>query len=169
MVIRQKLEDLRIKQPYISQSDYFRLYDSYLPKDQTKALLLSQYFHDLGFFLHVQDDSLLSQTVILQNDWVTEAVSKLLDDEIVQLNNGYFDRESCKRVWANSIYLGKHAELLALMERFKLCYKLRDKQLDTWLSHQLLSLSIPQVFKEWARAVTFRKGVTPWLPFRRPR
>jgi hypothetical protein len=37
------------------------------------------------------------------------------------------------------------------MERFKLCYKLRDKQLDTWLSHQLLSLSIPQVFKEWAR------------------
>ncbi len=155
VVIRQKLENLRIKQPYISQSDYFRLYESYLPNDQTKALLLSQYFHDLGIFLHFQDDSLLSQTVILQNDWVTEAVSKLLDDETVQLRNGCFDRESCQRVWAGSIYSGKHAELLALMERFELSYKLRDKQLDTWLFPQLLSLSIPKVFKEWARVDDF--------------
>jgi internalin A len=151
VVIRQKLDDLKKTKPYISQSDYFRLYESHLPKDQTKALLLSQYFHDLGLFLHFQDDPLLSQTVFLQNTWVTEAVSKLLGHESVKLSNGYFDRATCQRVLTDHRYSFKLSELLALMERFELCYKVRDKQPDKWLCPQLLSASIPDVCEEWGR------------------
>jgi hypothetical protein len=40
-----------------------------------------------------------------------------------------------------------HPELLALMEKFELCYKLPDQLPDTWLSPQLLSPSAPELFK----------------------
>ena len=58
--------------------------------DEKKALLLSRYLHDLGVFLHFQDDPLLARTVILQNEWATEAVFRVLDDEAVKKESGPF-------------------------------------------------------------------------------
>ncbi|MDQ2944389.1 MAG: hypothetical protein M3Y27_00315, partial [Acidobacteriota bacterium] len=40
--------------------------------------------HDLGVFLHFQDDDLLARTVLLQNQWATAAVFQILDDETVR-------------------------------------------------------------------------------------
>jgi hypothetical protein len=45
-----------------------------------------------------------------------------------------------------------HPELLTLMEKFELCYKLPDQKTDTWLTPQLLSPSAPQAFADWAQA-----------------
>jgi hypothetical protein len=59
-------------------------------------------------------------------------------------NSGYFYREDCKRIWGDSTYAGRHLELLALMEKFELCYKLPDQKRDTWLLPQLLSPSAPE-------------------------
>ena len=55
------------RSPYISQQDYFEIYSRHLEFDRSKALHLSRYLHDLGVFLHFQDDPLLARTVILQN------------------------------------------------------------------------------------------------------
>jgi len=67
--IRAEIEQQAEQKPTISLDDYFALYEKHLPLDETKALHLSRYLHDLGVFLHFQDDELLSQTVILQNQW----------------------------------------------------------------------------------------------------
>ena len=153
VAIRSELEKMKIKegQPYISQKDYFQLYANYLDDDRSKALLLSQYFHDLGVFLHFQDDPLLKRYVILQNDWATEAVFKVLDDEPTKAHKGRFTQVDCQRIWAHSTYEEMHPELLALMEKFELCYKLPDQRPDTWLAPQLLSPSTPELFKDWAK------------------
>jgi hypothetical protein len=105
--------------------------------------LLSQYLHDLAVFLHFQDDPLLWRTVILQNQWATEAVFRILDDEAVKKRLGRFSREDCRRLWKDSAYARMHLELLALMQKFELCYELPYSEPKTWLAPQLLPAERP--------------------------
>jgi internalin A len=51
----------------------------------------------MGVFLHFQQDPLLARTVILRNQWATEAVFKMLDDEIVKGKLGRFTAADCVR------------------------------------------------------------------------
>jgi len=152
LAIRSELEERKQQAPYISHKDYFQIYGRHLKLDETKALQLSRYLHDLGVFLHFQEDSLLARLVILQNDWATEAVFNVLDDEPTKARSGYFTRADCQRIWALSTYGDLHPELLALMEKFELCYKLADQQIETWLAPQLLSPSTPEALKDWPQA-----------------
>ena len=152
LAIRSELEERKQQAPYISHKDYFQIYGRHLKLDETKALQLSRYLHDLGVFLHFQEDPLLARLVILQNDWATEAVFNVLDDEATKARYGYFTRADCKQIWAHSTYGELHPELLALMEKFELCYKLSDQPTDTWLAPQLLSPSTPEALKDWPQA-----------------
>jgi hypothetical protein len=126
VAIRADIEALAQQQAYIDQQAYFALYTKHLDFDRGKALYLSRYLHDLGVFLHFQDDDLLARTVILQNTWATEAVFKMLDDEAVKEAMGRFTRQDCRRVWQTSAYADMHPELLALMQNFELCYRVRS-------------------------------------------
>jgi internalin A len=150
--IRLEIDDLKQKNQYITQAHYLQLYEKHLPADLDKALKLSRYLHDLGVFLHFQDDLLLGRYVILQNEWATEAVFRALDDEPTKARQGYFSRLDCARIWSDSTYAEMHPELLALMEKFELCYKLPDQRTDNWLMPQLLSPSAPKSFASWAKA-----------------
>lgn len=149
--VRADIETLSVYTPHIGQQEYFDIYARYLPFDRIKALYLSRYLHDLGVFLHFQDDSLLARTVILQNTWATEAVYRMLDDEIVKTKSGRFDQSDCRRVWQTSDYAEMHPELLALMVNFELCYELPNSDLKTWLAPQLLSPIKPVALVGWAQ------------------
>jgi internalin A len=147
--IRAEIEARAKEAPYISQQDYFNLYAKHLPFDREMALQVSDYFHNLGVFLHFQDDPLLARTVILQNEWATEAVFRMLDDETVKAKLGRFTLEDCARVWRDSVYADMHPELLALMQNFELCYRLADTRPETWLAPQLLPPSKPAALSGW--------------------
>ncbi|MFA5922385.1 MAG: COR domain-containing protein [Methylococcaceae bacterium] len=147
--IRADIEQHAKDKPFISRQDYFNIYEKHLKFDRDKALHLSRYLHDLGVFLPFQDEPLLSRTVILQNTWATEAVFWMLDDETVKGNLGYFDSADCMRVWRDPEYANMHLELLALMQKFELCYRLPDTPCDAWLAPQLLPPSKPAVLSDW--------------------
>ncbi|PPK68662.1 TIR domain-containing protein [Methylobacter tundripaludum] len=149
--IRADIEQLAELQATITQNEYFDLYRKHLPFDRDKALHLSRYLHDLGVFLHFQDDKLLARTVILQNQWATTAVFKMLDDETVKAQLGRFTAGDCARLWQDSDYRDMHPELLALMQKFELCYALPDTRPETWLAPQLLPPSKPEVLNDWAK------------------
>jgi|694.fasta_scaffold18477_2 Leucine-rich repeat (LRR) protein len=149
LAIRAELDERKQQVPYISQEDYFQIYGRYLEFDEAKALQLSRYLHDLGVFLHFQDDPLLARLVILKNDWATEAVFNVLNDEPTKARSGYFTRADCQRIWAHSTYRGLHPELLALMEKFELCHKFADQPIETWLAPQLLSPYTPEAVQDW--------------------
>jgi internalin A len=150
--VREEIETLAEKQAYISVEKYYEVYGKHIEFDETRALLLSRYFHDLGVFLHFQDDMLLKRTVILQNEWATEAVFRILDDEEVKKERGRFSEEDCARLWKGSAYAPMHPELLALMKNFELCYELRDSKPATWLAPQLLPPTRPEALGNWAMA-----------------
>jgi Leucine-rich repeat (LRR) protein len=147
--VRAEIEKCAGEVPYIPQEEYFQIYGRYLEFDRTRALHLSRYLHDLGVFLHFQDDPLLARTVILQNQWATEAVFRILDDEIVKAKRGRFDGTDCERLWRDSAYADMRPELLALMQRFELCYELRDSKPPTWLAPQLLPPAKPAGLHGW--------------------
>ena len=141
--VREEIEGLAAEKPYVPLEEYFDIYRKHIEFDETKALLLSRYLHDLGVFLHFQDDPLLARTVILQNEWATQAVFRMLDDETVKKKLGRFNLGDCRRLWKDSVYVRMHPELLALMQNFELCYEIRDSQPQTWLAPQLLPAERP--------------------------
>ena len=150
--VRSDIEVRAQEMPHISQQEYFQIYGRHLEFDRTKALHLSRYLHDLGVFLHFQDHALLGRTVILQNPWATEAVFRMLDDEVVKGQFGRFTQADCRRVWRDSVYADMHLELQALMERFELCYQLRDCHPAAWLVPQLLPAPKPDKLTGWGKA-----------------
>ncbi len=90
------------------------------------AMVLSQYFHDIGVFLHFQEDSLLSKTIFLKPNWATNAVYKLLDHELLNMNNGRFSREDTRAIWNEVQYEFLRDELLRLMQKFFLTYEINN-------------------------------------------
>ena len=151
--VREDIERLAEKQPYVGVEKYFEIYGRHIEFDETKALLLSRYLHDLGVFLHFQDDLLLRDTIILQNQWATEAVFRVLDDETIKNKKepGRFNLEDCARLWKDSVYARMHPQLLALMQKFELCYEMRDSRPTTWLVPQLLPPERPTELAVWGK------------------
>ncbi|MEO0737801.1 MAG: COR domain-containing protein, partial [Cyanobacteria bacterium J06649_12] len=101
-------------------------------------------------FLHFQEPRELRRTVFLQNQWVTDAVFRILDDEQVKSQQGRFTLTDCDRLWSDQGYADKEVELRALMIRFELCYQLPDMAEKTWLVPQHLSPSKPQELDDWS-------------------
>jgi GTPase SAR1 family protein len=141
--VREDIEELAGNKPHVSLEEYFDIYRRHIKFDEARALLLSRYLHDLGVFLHFQDDSLLVRRIILQNEWVTEAVFRILDDEAVKKNLGRFDLDDCRRLWRGPLYARMHPELLSLMQKFELCYELWDCTPKAFLAPQLLPAERP--------------------------
>ena len=163
--IRESLEELAQSRPYIPQDEYFGLYEQHLELDRVKALHLSRYLHDLGVCLHFQQSRELRRTVFLQNQWVTDAVFRILDDEVVKTQRGQFTLQDCDRLWTDDGYENMELELRALMVQFELCYQLPDTGEETWLAPQLFSPSKPAVLKDWAApgdlVLTYRYAFLP--------
>jgi len=140
--VREDIETERQAKPYISDERYREICEAHGIKDEAKQSDLSHYFHDLGVFLHFQDSPFLRRDVFLQNQWVTDAVYKILDDAAIAVNKrGRFDKTDLARLWNEGIYQKRRDELLALMLQFELCYQVQDTEI--YVAPQLLPGDIP--------------------------
>ncbi len=91
--------------------------------DFEQAIHLSNYFHDLGIFLHFQDNDILRNIIFLNPDWATKAVYKIIDTKEVVLNQGKFNYSQLKNIWQD-FPDDKFAFLIELMKKFELCFLL---------------------------------------------
>ena len=144
LVIRRQLETLAEQKDFISLDDYLAICAQHELPEAQRALQLSSYLHDLGSFLHFQDDPLLQEIFILRNSWATDAVYQVLDNEQVKTHQGRFTRGDLKAIWTDSRYQRKYPQLLALMEKFEICYALQDTGQEIWLAPQLLAVEAPE-------------------------
>lgn len=139
--VREALE----KDPhnYISLDTFFEICVQCGFTEEKDMLQLSGYLHDLGVFLHFQDDPVLRNTVILKPRWGTDAVYRVLDDETVRRNKGTFTRADLVKIWSDKGYVRKQYELLQLMMKFRLAYKVPDSE-DTYIAPHLLDPNQPE-------------------------
>lgn len=141
--VREDIEKERQRRPYISDERYREICAAHGITDEAKQSDLSRYFHDLGVFLHFQENPLLRRDVFLQNEWVTNAVYKILDDlEIAVKKRGRFDKGDLARLWNEGYYAKRRDELLALMLQFELCYQVQDTEI--FVAPQLLPGDLPK-------------------------
>ncbi|MFM9946994.1 MAG: COR domain-containing protein [Saprospiraceae bacterium] len=144
--VRRELETRKqSERPDLPLNEYLLLCEKQ-EMDEVEALRLSQFLHDFGVFLHFQDDVLLKRTVFLNNDWVTKGVYAVLDDPQVIEAKGYFSIEEAKNIWKNPAYRRMSDELLQLMNKFELCFRLPDERgEERYLTPHLLSAQTPNL------------------------
>lgn len=126
--IRKEIEKLKISgKNYITIEEYFDICKNYYRKEDS-ALFLSEYFHDLGVIIHFQNDVELKDIVILNHEWITKGVYKILDDRKVIQQKGKFTYEDIKRLWSSDDHNLRARELISLMKntKFDLCFELNN-------------------------------------------
>lgn len=121
---------------YIKTSRYFSICKKF-GMNEERSLFLSDYFHDLGVFLHFQNDLVLKDTVFLNFEWVTNAVYCILDNPRIVSNHGFFNDTDLEIIWKKNYYFDKRLELLTLMknEKFEVCFEIEN---GMYLAPQLL-------------------------------
>lgn len=127
---------------HMTLKDYFALCAEHGFESKQDKLVLSQFLHDIGVCLHFQSVPELLETVILEPEWGTDAVYRVLDHEPIERRFGRFTFAEVSAVWSEPRYDHKHTELLALMGEFELCYRLPDG--SAYIAPQLLSVRQPK-------------------------
>ncbi len=138
--VREALEN--DKRDYITLADYLHICEQHGFKEQKDKLQLSEYLHDLGICLHFQQDPILKHYVVLNPSWGTDAVYRVLDDKEVIATRGRFTVQQLDKIWSEDKYTGMRDQLIQLMTKFQLCYKL-DNQ-EAYIAPQLLSVERPE-------------------------
>ena len=111
--------------------------------------VLGDYLHDLGKILYFQDDDTLSNFVVLRPNWLTQTISRVLDDEPVRRQKGILDHTELSRIWEQDDQ-GRPYErrlypcFLKLMERFLISYEIERDSRHQETSQSLVPLRLPQ-------------------------
>lgn len=142
--LRSHLKSL--EKHYITEEEYFNICISFnFKKDQ--ALYISQFFHDLGVFLHFQNTSILSDIIFINPEWATNALYTIVYSKKVIKNNGRFQYSDLKKIW-KEYPSSTHQYLIRLMEKFELVFPLQDSN-DKFIVPELLSKEKFSI--EWAK------------------
>ncbi len=141
MQIRDDLKEQ--KQDYISRADYLAICEK-RGLNRERAEFLSDYLHDLGAILHFRSEPLLAETVILNPEWATAAVYKIMDTPQIIDNKGRLQYEDLKTYWDPCTFPAeKHPQLLRLMEKFELCFPVMGTRTNIHIVPELLPAGLP--------------------------
>ena len=130
----------------ITPSELFRIFEDRGVTD-TGAKALSRWLHELGDILFFQDHEELSDVVILDPQWVTEHISRVLESDEVIKGDGVFTRDHMRQLWSD-LAPPMQDHFLRLMERFDLSYRTLQPE-EISLVVERLSYSPPPYAEDW--------------------
>ena len=114
--------------------------------DNKQTDILDKSLHYLGVIIHFQDRLELRDMVILNPEWATKAVYKILDTQSILDRGGILLHSELDQIWDSNIYpLDIFPKLLGLMKKFELAFELPDKK--SHLVAELLPKTEPEF--EW--------------------
>ncbi|MEL6438099.1 MAG: COR domain-containing protein [Cyanobacteria bacterium J06621_8] len=127
--IKSELE--KIDKDYIPYDDYESLCEQEGVDREDNQRILIRLLNDLGIVLNFQDDPRLEDTHVLNPEWVTNGVYKILNDRnLIVDDRGILKMPTIKRILDKKRYpVRKHLFIIAMMRKFELCFDLEsDKQ-----------------------------------------
>jgi internalin A len=128
--VRHAVRDLAATSNHITPNELTALLDEQQVMG-TQARVLTKWLHELGEILFFQDVDELNDIVILNSQWVTEAISRVLESEEVAARDGILSRDCMNQLWRDQPPAMRE-HFLRLMEQFDLSYRIledRDKSL----------------------------------------
>jgi C-terminal of Roc, COR, domain/Ras of Complex, Roc, domain of DAPkinase len=115
---------------YLPRADVLKLCRESKIEDDEEAKDFLRVSHRLGHLIHYEHDPALRDIVILKPDWLTNAISFVLDDKQTRGAHGLVEFSRLTQLWDDATrpeqfrYDAKlHPLFLRLMERFDISYK----------------------------------------------
>ena len=128
-------QDLRLSgEPYLDYPEYLRR-AAMRGLSEVSAKTLASVATDLGYWCYYPHIPGLDQIVVLKGDWLSAAVSLVMDDEQIIREHGLIEHSRLKSIWddptnpPNLRYLPNvHQILLRLMEEYEISYRVSDER-----------------------------------------
>ena len=142
--VKTKLEGLGRGTNFIAHDKYLELCAENEVSDETSQRTLIGFLHDLGVVLHFQDDPRLEALGILNPQWVTNGVYKILNSHTLFQNKGVLTVAMLDEILNLPEYpRTKRLFIVDMMKRFELCYDLETDK--SFLVPDLLPKDEPQL------------------------
>jgi internalin A len=153
--IKTRLEQMQ--DDYIPYSDYERLCLELQVTDPSKQNTLIELLHRLGIVLSFRSEPRLAEMGVLNPEWVTNGVYKILNDrQLILDDKGILDCTQLQRILEPIRYPSlKQRFLVDLMQKFELCFPLEDGTNKRVLIPDLLPKEEPAT-GDWDNALTFQ-------------
>jgi len=93
---------------------------------ESEASALAKLMHDLGQVIYYAEDEGLRDIVILNPEWLTKAISYVLEDVPTRNSGGFLDHERVREIWSDrddGFSPRYHRYFLRLMEKFDISYR----------------------------------------------
>ena len=144
---------------------------------------LARLMHDLGHIIYYADDDGLRDVVVLNPEWLTKAISYVLEDASTRNAEGVLDHRRLREIWRDQHYPSRyHRYFLRLMEKFDISYRLEGDEVHSLIA-QLVPLPPPSLpwqantplpagFRKLALVCRLSEpapGLVPWLTVRHHR
>ncbi len=141
--VKTKLEELGKQSNFITHDKYLDLCAENEVSNETSQRTLIGFLHDLGVVLHFQDDRRLAELGILNPQWVTNGVYKILNDKALFANKGILTLPLLDEILSAPEYpKNKRLFIVEMMRKFELCY---DIDSDNFLIPDLLPKDEPTI------------------------
>lgn len=144
--VRARLLALAKSEPQLSWGAFARLCrDEELEDEECHPL--AQLLAEFGYIVHWPDDPTLSDILVLQPEWLTKAISLVLEDTETRRRNGVLEYARARQLWSGDgadrqgFAREHHAFFLRLMERFDVSYRIEGR--DAALVGQLVPYERP--------------------------
>ncbi len=122
-IVKTKLERLGHKTNFITYDKYIEICDKNDISDEVSQHTLIGFLHDLGIVLHFQDDPRLEALGILNPQWVTNGVYKIINSNTLFKDRGVLTISMLNQILNLSEYpRGKRLFIVDIMKKFELCY-----------------------------------------------
>jgi internalin A len=111
------------------------------PETSTLAKLM----HNLGLIIYYSDDEGLRDIVVLNPEWLTKAISYVLEDDATRQSAGILEHRRLRQVWhdrADGYEPRYHPYFLRLMEKFDISYRIEGDETRSLVA-QLVPLQRP--------------------------
>jgi internalin A len=153
-IVKNQLENLGRNESFITHDRYLEICAAGKIDDEISQCTLIGFMHDLGIVLHFQDDPRLEALGILNPQWVTNGVYKLLNSHALFQNKGVLTVSMLDDILNFPEYpRGKRLFIVDMMKKFELCYDIESDKI--FLVPDLLPKDEPTV-GDWNDAVTFQ-------------
>jgi internalin A len=142
-LVKQQLESMG--KPYIDYDEYAKVCEEAGVERENSKDTLVKYLHDLGVVVRFEDFE-LSNTHVLEPRWLTEAVYRIINSDVVAKNKGLLSLKDLKKILRKdekspfSYPQITHVYIIGLMLKFDLCYRIDEAQV---LIPDLLSVQEP--------------------------
>ena len=119
-------------EPHISYEQFVKICNAHGVTGK-ETITLAQLLHDLGHIIYYAEDEGLRDIVVLNPEWLTKAISYVLEDKTTKDAAGVLEHARLRQLWQDRSdgwgYPARyHPYFLRLMEKFDVSYRLDGDQ-----------------------------------------